>query len=88
MRPPATRRRADRRPPELEIPCGDASVTHLNFPIVGSRQVVAAFDGGDISSDGGSLLLRKTEDLTAIIRQFAKCFTGHRDPGLDKRDWR
>ena len=80
----ASRRRqhSDRRPTELEIPRGDANVTYLNFPIVGSRQVVAAFDGGDISSDGGSLLLRKTEELTSIIRQFAKCFTDHRNPEL------
>jgi Transposase DDE domain group 1 len=76
------RRRSVRRPPTVEIPLDDSSVTHLNFPILGSRQVVAAFDGGDISSDGGSLLLRKTEELTGIIRQFANCFTDHRNPDL------
>jgi hypothetical protein len=27
-------------------------------------------------------LLRKTEELTGIIRQFADCFTDHRDPDL------
>jgi hypothetical protein len=56
--------------------------TYLDFPIVGSRQVLADFDGGDITSDGGALLLRKIEELTAIIRQFAACFTDHRDPDL------
>jgi len=66
----------------VDIPLDDANVTYLDFPMLGSRQVVAAFDGGDISSDGGSLLLRKTEELTAIIRQFAECFTDHRDPEL------
>jgi hypothetical protein len=66
----------------VEIPLDDANATCLDFPVLGSRQVVAAFDGGDISSDGGSLLLRKTEELTAIIRQFAECFTDHRDPEL------
>jgi Transposase DDE domain group 1 len=76
------RRRPHRRPPQVEIPPGDANVTYLDFPVLGSRQVVAAFDGGDISSDGGSLLLRKTEELTAIIRQFAGCFTDYRDPEL------
>jgi hypothetical protein len=76
------RRCSVRRPPTVEIPLDDSNVTYLNFPILGSRQVVAAFDGGDISSDGGSLLLRKTEELTGIIRQFANCFTDHRDPDL------
>src|SRR4051812_41272787 len=56
--------------------------SYLDFPMVGPRQVLADFDGGDISSDGGALLLRETERLTGIIRQFAACFTDHRDPGL------
>jgi hypothetical protein len=50
--------------------------------MLGSRQVLADFDGGDISSDGGALLLRETEQLTGVIRQFAACFTDHRDPDL------
>jgi hypothetical protein len=48
--------------------------------MLGSRQVLADFDGGDITSDGGALLLRRTEELTGIIRQFAACFTDHRNP--------
>lgn len=60
--------------------------TYLSFPPVGSRQVLASFDGGDISSDGGALLLRKTEDLTGIIQQFATCFTDHRNPELIEHD--
>ena len=79
---PRRRRRADRRPLSVDFPRDDANVTYLDFPAVGSRRVVAAFDGGDISSDGGSLLLRKTEALTGIIRQFAACFTDHRNPEL------
>jgi hypothetical protein len=50
--------------------------------MLGSRQVLADFDGGAISSDGGALLLRQTEALTGIVRQFAACFTDHRDPDL------
>jgi len=34
------------------------SLTALDFPSLGSRQVRADFDGGHISSDGGALLLR------------------------------
>src|SRR5262245_36870974 len=56
--------------------------TYLSVPVLGRRQVLASFDGGDISSDGGALLLRKTEDLTSIIQQFAACFTDYRNPEL------
>jgi hypothetical protein len=53
---------------------------HLVFQPVGQRSVVARFDGGTISSDGGCLLLGEAERLTGTLRQFAACFTDHRDP--------
>ena len=34
------------------------------------REVVARFDGGQVTSDAGSLLLRETERVTGVIRQF------------------
>ena len=82
---PKRRRRPNdqAQPPQakqLDLP--ESHSTYLDFPVLGSRQVLASFDGGDISSDGGGLLLRKTEDLTGIIRQFASCFTDHRNPQL------
>jgi Transposase DDE domain group 1 len=60
----------------------ECNSTYLDFSILGHRQVLADFDGGAISSDGGALLLRQTEARTQIIRQFAACFTDHRDPDL------
>jgi len=60
----------------------ECNSAYLDFPMLGSREVLADFDGGDISSDGGALLLRKTEQLTGVIRQFALCFTDHRNPDL------
>jgi hypothetical protein len=61
--------------------------THCNqntFPFQSkiSRQIVAKFDGGTITSDAGGLLLQKTEQFTGIISQFADCFTDHRDGAL------
>jgi hypothetical protein len=44
------------------------------------REVVARFDGGVITSDGGGVLLREVEKRTGLLRQFAACFTDHRDP--------
>ncbi len=46
------------------------------------REVVARFDGGVITSDGGSVLLGEVEKRAGIARQFAACFTDHRDPDL------
>src|SRR4051794_1201718 len=60
----------------------ECNSAYLDFPMLGSREVLADFDGGDISSHGGALLLRQTERLTGIIRQFAACFTDHRNPDL------
>ena len=58
----------------------ECNSSYLDFPMLGPRQVLADFDGGAISSDGGALLLRETERLTGIIRQFAACFDDHRNP--------
>jgi hypothetical protein len=60
----------------------ECNSSYLDFPMLGSREVLADFDGGDITSDGGALLLRETERLTGILRQFAACFTDHRNPDL------
>ena len=54
----------------------------LLFQTQSKREVVARFDGGNICSDAGGLLLRQTEEATGIIRKFAACFTDHRDSDL------
>ena len=54
----------------------------FHFPTKISRQVVARFDGGAISSEGGGLLLQQVERVTGIIARFAACFTDHRRPEL------
>jgi len=46
------------------------------------RTLVGQFNGGTICSDGGAILLRQVEQATGIIRQFASCFTDHRNPDL------
>jgi Transposase DDE domain group 1 len=79
--PRESTRRGDARAP-IATPPAEQDVVYLDFAALGPRQVLASFDGGDISSDGGALLLRQVESLTGIIRQFAACFTDHRDPEL------
>lgn len=62
----------------MKTECNQAS---FSFHPLSRREVVARFDGGEITTDGGALLLREVEQRTGIIRQFSRCFVDHRDPG-------
>jgi hypothetical protein len=57
----------------------DCIPQQLEFQGVGRRAVVASFDGGTLTSDGGVLLLGEVERQRGILRQFAACFTDHRN---------
>src|SRR5687767_26890 len=52
----------------------------FGFEDCAARQVVASFDGGTISSDGGSLLLRETDRRLNLLPRLAECFVDRRDP--------
>jgi len=52
----------------------------LRFQGPGRRDVVARFDGGDITSDAGVMLLAEVERRTEILGRFASCFIDHRRP--------
>ena len=45
----------------------------------GRRDLVADFDGGTITSDGGAILLREVDRQRQIVRRFADCFVDARD---------
>ena len=47
-----------------------------------SRQVVARFDGGTITTDGGGLLLRETDRKLNLLPRLAECFLDARNPLL------
>jgi hypothetical protein len=47
---------------------------------LGGRELVWRFDGGDLTSDGGVLALRKLEERMGIVRRFAACFEDYRKP--------
>jgi Transposase DDE domain group 1 len=46
----------------------------FRFEPVEGREVVAAFDGGTITSDAGALLLGAADRATALMDRFAACF--------------
>ena len=52
------------------------------FPLagLGRRQVVAKFDGGRLSSDGGAVLLRAANQAFQVTGRLAACFIDHRNP--------
>jgi len=58
----------------------DCSLNQLTFQAFGRRSISGAFDGGQITSDAGGLLLREIEHGQQFIRRFSKCFTDLRDP--------
>jgi len=58
----------------------ECSQTSFEFAAEGSRQVVARFDGGTITSDAGGLLLRQTDQRINLLKRLGDCFTDGRDP--------
>jgi hypothetical protein len=54
----------------------------FGFEACGSREIVARFDGGTISSDGGAFLLRETDKRLNLLPRLAECFLDGRDPDL------
>ena len=57
----------------------ECSAGQLEFEAFDGRRVVAAFDGGAVTSDAGAVLLREADRAIALIRRVAACFTDHRD---------
>src|SRR5690349_13329664 len=54
----------------------------FDFAPVAEHAVVAAFDGGAITSDAGALLLGATDRAIRLIERFASCFADQRAPEL------
>jgi hypothetical protein len=51
----------------------------FGFKACGSREIVARFDGGTISSDSGGFLLRETDRRLNLLPRLAGCFLDGRD---------
>src|ERR1700750_792120 len=60
----------------------ECSAKRFDFAPVEKRAVVAGFDGGTITSDGGGLLLGLTDRAIGLVGRFARCFLDGRHPGL------
>src|ERR1700722_11298448 len=51
----------------------------FGFEACGKREIVARFDGGTISSDGGAFLLRQTDQRLNLLARLAECFLDGRN---------
>jgi len=60
----------------------ECSADLLGFARVEGRSVVAAFDGGKITSDAGALLLGAADRAIGLVERFARCFTDSRSAEL------
>ena len=54
----------------------------FSFAFHFSRCVEASFTAGQVSSDGGALLLRQSDGKIGLLKRVASCFTGRRSPLL------
>ena len=58
----------------------ECTTERLEFERFRRQRVVGRFDGGEIGSDGGGLLLRELAQRTGLFRRLSACFRDHRDP--------
>ena len=57
----------------------DRNAQPLLFQDLGPRKVVADFSGGQLTNDGGALLLRQVDNSLGLTSMVAGCFTDVRD---------
>ena len=60
----------------------ECTQSRLPFANHGSREVVAEFSGGTMTSDSGALLLRETDQRMKLLARFSQCFLDGRNPAL------
>src|SRR6202142_1265009 len=60
----------------------ECNQSEFGFEASGRREIVARFDGGTISSDGGAVLLRQTDQRLNLLPRLAECFLDGRNQAL------
>src|SRR5512134_3287413 len=64
------------RPPAMV----DPTLLLPGLSSVAGKEIVARFDGGQLSSDGGLLMLRAIEQRLKVAERLAACIDDPRDP--------
>jgi hypothetical protein len=60
----------------------ECNQSSFGFADSGKREIVARFDGGTISTDGGALLLRQTDQHLNLLPRLAECFLDGRNQSM------
>ena len=60
----------------------NCTIEEMPFAKLGRREIEARFDGGEVSSDGGLLLLRQVERRLGLLKQVAPVLPDPRSPLL------
>jgi hypothetical protein len=60
----------------------ECTQSSFSFAALDRREVVVEFNGGDITTDAGGLLLREVDRQLGLTERLAACFTDHRRPDL------
>jgi hypothetical protein len=60
----------------------ECNQSSFGFEACGGREIVARFDGGTISSDGGAFLLRQTDKRLNLLARLSECFLDGRNQNL------
>jgi hypothetical protein len=60
----------------------ECSQSSFGFEASGRREIVARFDGGTISTDGGAFLLRQTDQRLNLLARLAECFLDGRNQSM------
>ena len=57
----------------------ECNQSSFEFEAAGRREILARFDGGTISSDGGALLLRQADKRLNLLPRLTDCFLDGRN---------
>ena len=60
----------------------ECSADLFGFAPVEGHKVVAAFDGGQMTTEAGAMLLGAADKHIRLVERFAGCFTDYRDADL------
>lgn len=63
----------------MPLPETECNLPSYEFGQLSKRKIIADFSGGDLTSDGGLLLIREVDQLYQISQRLASCFTDHRN---------
>ena len=58
----------------------ECTTERLEFERFQRQRVVGRFDGGELGSDGGGLLLRELAQRTGLFGRLSACFRDYREP--------